>query len=519
MPILTKKRFFSTIQTIQQFMTMLTKINEAIIRFTVISFLFFFSGSAVSGQADTLHVDLSQVIALAIDRAPDVQIAKTALSNNFWRYQSFLADYRPQIDLTATFPNFNRSIEPITLPDGTDKFVNRSLMSNSVGLSLQQGITLTGGRIFANTGLQRIDIFSTTGGDNTFSYLSTPINIGFIQPIFGFNDLKWDKRIQPVVYDEAKRGYSEDMEEVAFQAAQFFFQVLNAQLNLEAALRDKANADTLYVISKGRYEVGRIAETELMQIELRVMNADADIARSYLNLQTNTERLRNFLGITEAVDFQLTPPYEMPAFNIDTEQALGYALRYRSEKITFQRRLLEAERSVAQAKANSGPNIDLSINFGLSQTGGSLSNAYAEPLDNERVRLGLTMPIADWGKSKARLEISKSQQSLTQLQVSQEQVNFEREIIIKVQQFDLLRTQVRLSLRTYEVAEKRLDISRKRYRIGKIGVTDLNIAISEESTARRGYIASLQEFWLAYFELRRLTLFDFERNQPLIREN
>lgn len=493
--------------------------KRAILQTGLILLLAWILAEGLAAQSDTLRLNLPQAIDLAINRAPDVQIAKTALSNNYWRYQSFLADYRPQIDLEATFPNFNRSIEPITLPDGSDRFVNRSLMSNSLGFSLSQGITLTGGRIFARTGLQRIDIFSTTGGDNIKSYLSTPIDIGIVQPIFGFNDLKWDKRIEPVVYDEAKRAYSEDMEDVAFQAAQLFFDVLIAQLNLEAALRDKANADTLYVISQGRYEVGKIAETELLQIELRVMNADADIARSSLNLQTNTERLRNFLGITQAVDFQLRPPTQLPAFNIDAEQALDYALRYRSEKIGFQRQLLEAERSVAQAKANSGPNVNLSLNFGLSQTAGSLGDAFNDPLDNERVRLGLNMPIADWGKRKARLEISRSQQSLTQLQVTQEQVNFEREIIIKVQQFDLLRTQVRLAFRTYEVAEKRLEISRQRYRIGKIGVTDLNIAISEEATARRGYINALQQFWLAYYELRRLTLFDFERNQPLIRES
>ncbi len=467
-------------------------------------------------QNDTLRLNLNQVIALALSDAPDVQIAKTALSNDYWRYQSYLANYRPQIDLEATFPNFNRSIEPITLPDGSDRFVNRSLMSNSIGFSLRQGIALTGGRVFASTGLQRIDIFRSDGPD-IVSYLSNPINIGFIQPIFGFNDLKWDRRIEPLSYDEAKRTYSEDMEDVAFQAAQLFFQVLIAQMNLEAAIRDKASADTLYVISKGRFEVGRIAETELLQIELSGMNADADIALNTLNLQTSTEQLRNFLGITQAIQFKLNPPEELPAFNINAALALEYATRYRSEKVTFERLLLEAQREVAQAKANSGPNLDLSVVFGLSQTAGSLSDAYVDPLDNERIRLGLNVPIFDWGKAQAVYEISKSQEALTQLQVTQERVNFEREILIKVQQFDLLRTQVGLALRTQQVAEKRLYISQQRYRIGKIGVTDLNIAIGEEQTARRGYVNALQNFWLAYYELRRLTLFDFENNQPLIR--
>ena len=485
-------------------------------RFSLTLLCSFVMFSNVRAQIDTFYLNLPEVVSLAIDDAPDVQIAKTSLNNNFWRYQSFLADYRPQINLITTLPNFNRSIEAITLPTGEDKFVERSLMRNSVNFTLEQGIALTGGSIFATTGLQRIDIFDPDG--NSFSYLSTPINIGLTQPIFGFNELKWNKRLEPLVFDEAKRGYSEDMETVAFNAAQLFFNVLIAQLDLEAAQRDKASADTLFVISKGRYEVGRIAETELLQIELNVMNADANIASSFLDLQTSTEELRNFLGVRRAIQFELDPPIQMPTFNIDPERALAYAKENRSENLTFQRRLLEAEERVARSRGESGPNLNLAVEFGLSQTANQFSDAYRDPLDNERVRLSLFMPIADWGKAKSRLEVAKSLESLEQLQVSQEQIQFEQNVLIKVQQFDLLRKQVELALRTYQVAEKRLDISRKRYRIGKIGVTDLNIAIGEEATARRGYVNSLRNFWLAYYELRRLTLYDWENNQPLVRE-
>ncbi|MCB0577947.1 MAG: hypothetical protein KDD10_01385 [Phaeodactylibacter sp.] len=59
-------------------------------------------------------------------------------------------------------------------------------------------------------------------------------------------------------------------------------------------------------------------------------------------------------------------------------------------------------------------------------------------------------------------------------------------------------------------------MTRKRYRIGKILVTDPNIAISEEANARRAYISALRTFWLAYYDLRRLALYDFEQGQPLL---
>lgn len=481
-------------------------------------FLLLFSPFRLKAQQDTLTVGLFEVIDLAHSDAPNVQIAKTFFNNNYWRFQLVMADYRPQINLSATTPDLLRSIDVITLPDGKDAFINRSQMRNTIGLSLEQSIPFTGGTVSAFTGLQRLDIFATNGNDAFQSYLSTPISISFNQPLFRFNAMKWDRRLAPIRYEEAKKVYSEDMEQVAYQAAEFFFDVLIAQLNLQAAQRDKKDTDTLFAISKGRFEVGRIAETELLQIELNVMNANADLARSSLALQTSTEQLRNFLGITKAIQFKLLPPLDIPTFTVAVDKALQLAQLNRSENVSFQRRIIEAQQEVARAKGSTGLNMDLSMSFGLSQSADNLSDAYNDLLDNESLRLRISVPIADWGKAKSSLEIARSNEALTQLQVKQDRVNFEREVIIKVQQFDLVREQVSLALRAYEVAQKRLDITRKRYRIGKILITDLNLAIGEEANARRSYFTALRSFWLAYFDLRRLTLYDFERNIPLVRE-
>lgn len=468
----------------------------------------------LKSQPRSLDLKLMDMITLAQSDAPDVLIAQTRLSNLYWAYQTYLADFKPQITLeSSSIPVLNRSIDVITLPDGSDAFINRSLMRNGLNLSLQQNIAATGGTIFASSSLERIDLFSS----NSTSYLSTPISIGFFQPLFQFNQLKWDKKIQPLVYQEAQRGYSENMEEVAFEAAGFFFQILNAQLGVEAATKNKVDADTLYQISKGRFDVGRIAETDLLQIELNVRNADANLARATLELQTATERTRDFLGIREPVQFNLVPPYEIPDIQIDAAKALEYANQYKSDAVSFQRRLLTAERVMSQAKGETGLSANVSGSFGLSQTSNTLGDAYKEPLDQERVTLSFQVPIADWGKSKARLQTAQSNLELTRMQVEQDRINFERNILLKVQQFSLVRTQVILAASTYEVAQKRNDITRERYLIGKIGITDLNLALSELENARRGYINALEGFWMAYYELRLLTLYDFAENRPLIR--
>ncbi|GJM32986.1 MAG: membrane protein [Saprospiraceae bacterium] len=486
------------------------------IRLFIFSFICF--SQSVYSQGDTLVVSLQQTIEMAQLGGPEVKIAQTSFSNSYWFHQSFLANYRPQMVLSGTLPNLDRSIQAITLPDGTLKFVGQSFMRNDISLNLNQGIPLTGGRLFAGTGLSRLDVFASDNAPAFASYRSTLISVGFIQPLFGFNNLKWAKKVQPLRYEESRRNYSENLEQVAYEAANLFFDVLVAQINLEAAQRDKANSDTLFVISKGRFDVGRIAEVELLQIELRVMDAEADLAQSMLNLQTSTERLRDFLGIQGVVNFKMIPPSEIPEFMVDAEKALDFARRYRSESVGYDRRLEEAKSDVAEAQANRGLNVDLSFSFGLSQSGETLNQALSDPLDQEQFQLSLNVPIADWGKSKADMQIALSTEELIRLQVDQDRINFEREIIIRVQQFDLVRQQVNRALKSYEIAQKRLDITRKRYRIGNILVTDLNQAIQEEANSRRSYMNALRSYWLAYYDLRRLTLYDFENNQALVRK-
>lgn len=473
-----------------------------------------FISSGLSAQADTLFLDLDELVTVAESDAPEAAIAATRLNNNYWRYQSFLANYKPQINFSATLPNLNRSISVITLPDGNDAFINRSLMRNDIGLQLQQDIALTGGRIFASTGLQRIDLFSANNGG--ISYLSSPISIGLVQPIFGFNSLKWDKRVEPLRYEEARKNYSQDQADIGYRAAQQYFDVLIAQLNLEAARRDQAEADTLYEISQGRFSVGKIAETELLQIELNARNAAANLARSQFNLQNSTERLRDFLGLQQATFFRLEVPDDLPTFIIDLDVALQQARSNRSETVAFERRVREAERDVAQAEGTTGFQMDIFASFGLSQTATTLSDAYQDPLNQEQLQLGINVPVADWGKTRAQLEIARSNEQIVRMQVDQDRVNFEREVIIKVQQFEQVKEQVNLADRSYEIAQKRLDITRRRYRIGKIDITELNLAISEEANARRSYVNALRDFWLAYYDLRRLTLYDFAKQQSLV---
>jgi outer membrane protein TolC len=128
------------------------------------------------------------------------------------------------------------------------------------------------------------------------------------------------------------------------------------------------------------------------------------------------------------------------------------------------------------------------------------------------------MPILDWGRNRGQLKIAESNRRLTEIQLEQERVNFEQDVLRLVRQFNLQANQVRVAEKTDYTANKRNDVAQKVYVLGRITILELNDAIAEKDTAKRNYINTLFNFWSYYYNIRILTLYDFERNLTLTQD-
>ncbi len=480
--------------------------------FLLVLFNFFCLNPTIQAQ-EVIYADINEIIESAQSDSPNYLLAKTRENNAYWVYVAAKSVFKPQLNFSALLPSINRSISDITLAGGVRTFVTTSNMINIVGVSLNQIVSATGGNVTVSSGLQRLDDFGSLGGPS--SYLSTPVNIRFDQPLFRLNPYKWDKKEAEINYTASKKRYVEDRERIAFESVNNFFDLYISKINLEESIRNSAYLDSLATNAEGRFSVGRISETELLQIQLSAKNAKGTVARNRLSVQNKIETLRDFLGIQKQVDFDLETPLPITVFEIDKDKALEYALKNRSITEDFRLRLLNAERQMETAQKNNGPSLRLSGSFGLTQTSGSLSGAYQQLLDREEVSLSIDIPIADFGRRRAQKEIAKSNLELTQLQLRQDQVSFEREILVNVEQFKLKRDQLKLAEESLEIARKRVDIAKKRFNIGKIDVTNLNIAIQEELSAQQSYYSTLWDLWRAHYTIRNLTLYDFEKDIPL----
>ncbi len=461
-----------------------------------------------------IYLSLSEVVLLAREQSPDALIAKHRYRRSYWEFRSFRAGYLPNVKLDATLPNFNRTIDPITQSDGSETYRERTLARYSTNLSLTQRIGLTGGEVFLSSGLQRLDNYFTD--TTTRQFLSTPVNIGFRQPIFGHNPYKWDKQIEPIRYEESKRKYLEDTELIAITAVNHFFNLLMAQIEREIQRKNKANYDTLFNIAKGRFVLGRIAENELLQLELNLLRADAAVEMADLDYQNMLFTFKSYLRIQADSPIVLIPPSSADFFQVEVDEALAQAQSNTSAGLAFDRRLLEAESQISMARSGSRFDAELYATFGLTQTANKFDEVYKNPLDEERVTLGIVIPILDWGQAKGRIKMAESNFDLVQESIGQERLDFEQSIFLKVMQFNMQQNQLMIAAKADTVAQKRFDVTQKRYMIGKVNdVLELNNAQIDNDNAKKGYYNALKTYWTNYYDLRRLTLFDFRDNRKL----
>ncbi len=454
-----------------------------------------------------------EVIKLSEEQSPNALIAKHRYRASYWMYRSFKAQYLPSLTLSGTTPDFSNGLDKV-YDYSTNQFFYRqtNTLSNLGTLSLSQNIGPTGTVIALRSDLT---LFRDIANNTSVNYITNPVSVDITQPIRKYNTLKWQKKIEPVKYNAAKKTYLANIEGVHLSAVMNFFSLALAQINKQIAEMNYSNADTLFRIAQGRYQLGTIAEDELLQMQLSWLNAETARKQADMNLRDREIRLRSFLGYNENVRLELILPNIIPDLQVEMKEVLDLAMNNNPDLLNQQINVLNAQSNAAQAKASKGLNASLTASLGLSQQSTDFATAYNNLSNSQRVMVGFTLPILDWGLGKGRYQMAKSSLELAQVQANQAVVDFQQNLFLDVEQFNLQKSQVAIAAKSDTVAMKRYEVTKQRFLIGKIAVLDLNDADSRKDQNKRAYVQSLQDYWSFFYNMRSITLFDFINRSPL----
>lgn len=490
---------------------------NAVSLLAIFALLLTFSATGLKAQQEqgVGTLTLQDAIEIAQDQSPEARLARFRMISGRWQYRAYRANLLPGLRLTGDAPNYSKSIFSNTLDDGTVVFQSQIQSQASTELSVNQSLPLTGGTLSLSSQLSRLGVFA---GEDSYLWGSTPLEVRLNQPLFQFNQLKWQNETEPLQYEIAQKQFVQTMEEIAEETASQFFDVYLAQVQLENARFNVERNDSIYTIAQKRYEVGDIAETNLLQSELELRNAEVNRNNAQINYRRTLNEFKIFLGYTTDVNLDLDPPEELPEISLQVDRAVQLALENNNEALQYELQEVVADREYARAKSQSNLQMNIQANYGLNQTSTEFADLYQDPENSQFLTMTFQIPLFNWGRQRALVNQARNNQQETATQISYQRRQFVQDVEYQVGEFLQLRNQVQLAAQADTIALHRYEVAQTRYLVGDIDIEFLFQAQRQKDDARVAYIRELRRYWVGLYNLRSLTLYNFRENHPIDHE-
>lgn len=458
------------------------------------------------------HLTLQDAIAMAQRRSPQFLQARAQVEEARALDRAFNARLLPQFALSGTLPSYNRSIISVLQPDGSTQFQPQQQMSTQLGFQFNQRLPLTGGNLTVSSSLSRLQI---SGNQTVQSWSSQPVWLSLSQDILRPNEAAWDRRMQNAQIVSDERTYRANLENVALRTTELFFNAYAADAGLRNALNNAAVNDTLYKINTGRFAVGRIGENDLLQSQLALLRAQTALEAARINQAQQHELFRLGVGLPADADFDLVVTPTVPSYEPDTARAVREALLSGTAASSLELQDVQARRRVVEAKLANGIGATVTASYGFNATAPEARLAYQNLLEGRQLTLGVQVPLWQWGAHSESVRAAQMAQQITSVQAASTRDQVALQAHFAVLQLGQARRSLAILVVADSVAGRRYEVAYNRYVTGRITIDNLYIAQAEKDQALTDYAEGLRRFWESHYNLRILTLFDFETGQPL----
>lgn len=464
----------------------------------------------LGGRATVREISMRDAITLARAQSVSATVSLNKLRAAYWQYRSHRANLLPEVAFNGNIPIFKRGFNQYQGPDGKYSFIRTNSLRMNGELTVDQNIPWTGGKIGISTSLERLQ---SLGDNGQTRYMSIPVGLTLTQPIFAVNTLAWQNKIEPLRYEEAKKRYLSDVEDITREAISRYFSLLIAESRLLSARQNETNALKLYGIAKVKRQNGDLSANGLRQLQLNWINAKSSLTEEETNWKAKMFRLQAYLGIPSGDTIRPITPENVPNVRVQYDDVLRYALQNNASITSLQRRRVEAQYDVAHAKGERYK-VDLFGSIGYTGTSDHLAPSYSDLIDYQEARLGVRIPLLDWGKRGGKVKMAQWRQQMVEAQVKQDQQNFEQTLFLIVERYNNQGEQLNRAALADTIAEARYKTSIEVFMTGQIGVLELNDAQQSKDRARERHIYQLYLYWDYFYQIRSWCLHDFTGIMP-----
>lgn len=477
-----------------------------------ICFLLALCGAGVQAQ-QVWKLDLKKTIALANDSSLSAFRYQNMYLSGYWEYRTYKAARLPSLTLNMTPAQYNRNItRRYDSQQDIDVYREQQMFSAGAGLSLVQNFDLLGGTFYMNT---QMDYMRNFGDSKSTQFSAIPFRIGYQQNLLGFNAFRWDRKIEPLKFEKVKKQYLYHAETVSEEAVGYFFSLAMAQADYKLALDNVATTDTLYAIGEQRKKIASISQADLLTLKLDRVNARNALQNAQIARKRAMSALATFLNMDRNTYIEIDLPARPQAISIPVDRATALARENNPVYLEQKQNVWEAEREVDRTRKESRFNASFNASVGFNQVADNIGDAYRKLLQQDLVSFTVSVPLVDWGVRKGKYNMAKNNLNVVKIAARQEEISLEEDVMMTVSDFNVQQDMIASAEEVLDLAELAYEQTRKRFIIGKADINSLTLALNRQQEAQKNYIQAMQNYWLNYYKIRKLTLHDFESGLSL----
>ena len=482
----------------------------------LILFTFHFSLLTLSAQQKVV-LDLDRTVRLATDSSLSAQKNQSVYDASRYRYLSWQASRKPQFALESTPAMYQRYMTQRYLSyEDIDEYRQQRLFYSQAGITATQTMERWGGHFYGST---QFGYLRTFGEQNQTQFMTIPVAVGYKQELLFYNPLKWARQIEPLKLERAEKELIYGIETTSEQAVGKFFALALAQDQQRMAEEYLASCDTIYAIAGRRYKIASISKAELSILELEKTNARTSLANARIARSRAIQELATYLGMDRSTEIDLIIPSVVGTLNIDAAEAIALARENNPKYLESRQATAEARREAEKAKVEKNLSVSLDASIGLNQVADNFGDAYRHLLSQDMATVTLTIPLKDWGKRKNAYLAARSTVNTAERTEQETARDVELDVALTVAEFNERQAIVENARQALTIAEDAYAQTLQQFIRAQADAYSLSVAQSHWQTARQNHITSLQNYWLAYYHLRRLTLYDYQHRQTISHRN
>lgn len=503
----------------------MVKTHKKFLSLTV--FILTFVPFSFAWTQSTRVLTLEESIHIALNQSFDAARLEQSLINSRMGLRSAQAGLKSNSELVFTrFPNFQDNERQTEAVGGAFSFDRQKFLDFGADLFINQPIKLTDGTFSLIGSLQRFQQFNTLNLPDGINVPGAPtsndridyspqLRLRFTQPLFTLNRLKTNFRKAELNLEKTVQSFTRTQLDIIHNVTTNFYNLLKAQKQFEIDSSQVEQSENAYRIANLKQQAGLLAEVDVLRLEVDLANARNRAAASQANLQQTEDAFKVQIGLPIMESIAVTSGLSYRLIDVTPQRALQEALSRRTELRTDEIDIELGEISVRETDSQKAIKGELNLTYGIFQRDENFTDAFKDFNQDRSVTFSLTVPLWDWQKNGYEVQASAASLQSTILTQKNRIESIKREIRAAVRNLKSAQQRVDITKRSEALAEKSYNISLLKFENGDLSTQDLALEQNRLTDARINSLTAIIDYKQALSDLRRKTLWDFEKNAPV----